>query len=271
MYHRIVSDTTLIVSDWHAISEIRFRKQLKLLDFLNYTPITFQDYQLYLDGRLSLPKKPIIITFDDAHKETFETAIPILNEFGMRAVIYAIGNRNLRYALWDQRHEVEKCSLMNNEQLIKAHEMGFEIGAHTMTHRTLTHLSNEEIVEEVGGSKYALEKVLGHRVISFAYPYGSYNSNIRSKVEEAGFAFACGGNTGPPQFCDDIYDIRRTVITNRMSLYSFLWRVLIPEKYLSWIPSYSSDKNKCEFGSEKRTKIPSVDYESTINNKSEPN
>src|SRR6056297_629643 len=99
MYHRVVNIDTGKVQDWRAVSAQNFRRQLKILDWLNFTPITFEDFQLYLEDKLSLPKNPIILTFDDGHLDTYEIAMPILKEFDMRAVIYVIGNRNMRYAL----------------------------------------------------------------------------------------------------------------------------------------------------------------------------
>lgn len=69
---------------------------------------------------------------------------------------------------------------------------GFEIGAHTVSHRTLTDLHPEEIRHEVRESKKSLEQLLGREVSMFCYPRGRYDAGVLREVERAGFE---GGRT----------------------------------------------------------------------------
>jgi peptidoglycan/xylan/chitin deacetylase (PgdA/CDA1 family) len=64
---------------------------------------------------------------------------------------------------------------------------GFEIGAHTVSHRTLAPLKGELLWTEVHRSKQVLEHMLGHKVSMFCYPKGSYNQRTIRAVEKAGF------------------------------------------------------------------------------------
>jgi peptidoglycan-N-acetylglucosamine deacetylase len=64
---------------------------------------------------------------------------------------------------------------------------GFEIGAHTVSHRTLAPLKGEQLWTEVHRSKDVLENMLGHNVPMFCYPKGSYNQRTIRAVEKAGF------------------------------------------------------------------------------------
>jgi peptidoglycan-N-acetylglucosamine deacetylase len=64
---------------------------------------------------------------------------------------------------------------------------GFEIGAHTVSHRTLAPLIGELLWTEVHRSKHVLENMLGHNVSMFCYPNGSYNRRTIRAVEKAGF------------------------------------------------------------------------------------
>ncbi len=235
MYHRIVPNDTDVIRDWHSVSEQNFKKQLRLLDTFDFTAITFEDYHLYLQGKLTLPKKPVILTFDDGHLETYEVAVPILKEFDMRAVIYVIGNRNLKYAFWDQRDGTHVLPLMSEDQILDIYSDGFEIGAQTMSHPELPNLTKEEQVEEITGSKQSLEALLRKEILSFAYPYGCLSQECRSIVQEAGFKFACGVYTGPPKFGTDLYNIRRLTIGNNTGIVSYLARLLTPYEYAEWI------------------------------------
>lgn len=262
VYHRILEEGAEKekMRDWHAVSEKNFKKQLKILDSLNFTTITFKDYQLYLDNKLALPKKPVILTFDDGHLDTYEVALPILKKFGMCAVIFAIGNRNLRYALWDQKYE-GRCPLMTDDQIRLAHGAGFEIGAHTMTHPTLTNLSREEMVEEINGSKKSLENLLGEEILSFAYPYGRLNRRVYELTQKAGFKFACGVDKGPINFGDDIFNIRRISLTYKTGIFSYLAKLSVAYEYWHKINRrYSKPSER----SVDEINIPKVDYEKSI-------
>lgn len=59
-----------------------------------------------------------------------------------------------------------------------------EIGAHTISHPALNSLSENEIHEEVEGSKYRLEEKIGKTVDNFAYPYGSINEIGHREIDQ---------------------------------------------------------------------------------------
>ena len=64
---------------------------------------------------------------------------------------------------------------------------GFEIGAHSVSHKSLSTLNRTELSHEVRDCKSALEQVIGRQVIMFCYPNGRYNSSVVQQVEEAGY------------------------------------------------------------------------------------
>lgn len=235
MYHRIVQQSSGDIANWHSLNSEDFRNQLKILDLFNYTPITFEDYHLYLEGKLTLPKKPIILTFDDGHLDTYRNALPILQEFDMRAVIFVIGNRDLQHAAWDRDIERDECPLMTDEQVLEARSEGFEIGAHTMSHVDLTELSGNKLKKEIEGSKRSVESLLGEKILSFSYPYGRLDDRVRSVVTQSGFRFACGVYTGPPTFGDDLFDIRRMAVNDKTGTLGFLLKILTPYQYAEWL------------------------------------
>jgi len=64
---------------------------------------------------------------------------------------------------------------------------GFEIGAHTFSHRTLTQLRLEEIRREVTTCKSALEQIIGKPVSVFCYPNGRYTQDTITELKRAGY------------------------------------------------------------------------------------
>jgi peptidoglycan/xylan/chitin deacetylase (PgdA/CDA1 family) len=69
-----------------------------------------------------------------------------------------------------------------------------ELGAHTMTHPSLTVLSASRQMEEISGSKAQLEDIIGQPVTSFSYPHGEYSAETLELVRRAGFQGATTTN-----------------------------------------------------------------------------
>jgi peptidoglycan/xylan/chitin deacetylase (PgdA/CDA1 family) len=63
----------------------------------------------------------------------------------------------------------------------------FEIGAHTINHRSLVGLGVNEMRAEIVGGRGELEAVLGRQVTAFCYPGGKFSAEARAEVEQAGF------------------------------------------------------------------------------------
>ncbi len=237
MYHRISENENLCRTHWTYVSAAQLRKQLMLLDRLGFTPITFNDYILYMNGELNLPKKPIILTFDDGYENVYRIAFPILKEFGMKAIFFVLGDRSIKTDLWNRGDGTVSSLLINEEQIIDMHESGFEIGSHTMTHAKLTTLPSHIAWEEISISKIMLETILQSRVKSFSYPYGDVNSFVKRLVIKAGYTFACGVFTGHPRFGTDKFDFRRIAISSSTSTINFATKILTPFEYYEWLGS----------------------------------
>ncbi len=74
----------------------------------------------------------------------------------------------------------EEVNLLGNNSLI-------ELGAHTVTHPSLTTISSAQQIEEIAGSKRQLENILNHTVTSFSYPHGEYSAETIDLARNAGF------------------------------------------------------------------------------------
>lgn len=236
MYHRIVKDAALSRASWLCVHRDAFRRQLAFLDRRGYTSITFEDYRLYREGALNLPKKPVILTFDDGYLDTYQVAFPLLYEFGMKATVFVIGERRIRSNVWDRDMPgVLSAPLMDAHHIVDLHETGFEIGAHAMTHADLTRLSEYEAWKEIVQAKCRLEELINAPVRSFAYPYGLVNPSIKHMVEQAGYEAAYSVGSGPPAFGEDPYEIRRIIVKNTTGLTAFRMKVMPRFHVYEWM------------------------------------
>jgi peptidoglycan/xylan/chitin deacetylase (PgdA/CDA1 family) len=92
-----------------------------------------------------------------------------------------------------------------------------EIGAHTVTHPVLSAQPPDSQRQEIARSKARLEKVSGHPVTSFAYPYGKphdYTAETVDMVRRAGFGCACCTIAGVVRKSSDPFQLPRVYVRN---------------------------------------------------------
>ncbi|MEM3836089.1 polysaccharide deacetylase family protein [Pyrobaculum sp.] len=106
----------------------------------------------------------IALTFDDGYKEHLKIAKYLAGR-GIRATFFVIAG--LR--------EYMGRKLLEPGDVRAIHEMGHEVGSHTMTHIDMTKTDKDAILEELIRSKEVLEDIIHGAVVSFAYPYGPHS------------------------------------------------------------------------------------------------
>lgn len=87
MYHHIDPDGDGSAS----ITPELFRAHMSALSQAGYAALFPDDLAAYVNGEAPLPKKPVVITFDDGYLSNYQYAYPILKETGMVATIFVIG------------------------------------------------------------------------------------------------------------------------------------------------------------------------------------
>lgn len=180
------------------ISTERFEQHIRFLARRGYIGVRPSDWLAWLHHRKPLPKKPVLLTFDDAFKDLNDHALPILEHYGFGAAIFVVTKCVGRGNNWDQPGGYSWHPCLTAEQIQFWSRRGFEFGAHSRNHPNLTILKERELRDEVAGSRSDLEKIVGSPVISFAYPYGPYNVAAAECVGrhfELGFTTDDGVNT----------------------------------------------------------------------------
>ena len=89
MYHSILPDPSLRV-DWLGgiiHSELAFRAQMELLA-RDFVPISLDRALKYVRGSDHLPKRSVVVTFDDGYADNYEVAVPVLDQVGVPATFY---------------------------------------------------------------------------------------------------------------------------------------------------------------------------------------
>jgi peptidoglycan/xylan/chitin deacetylase (PgdA/CDA1 family) len=142
----------------------------------------------------------LVITFDDGYRDNFTKAIPILKKYNLPATFYIATDYidSTFQTWWDIQNNVT-TEWMSWDQIRKMHRMGFEIGAHTMTHADLGSIDASSCQKEVLGSFDRIEKEVGYRPKFFSYPYGgkknlsALNHKVLKQISIPHIAAAYGG------------------------------------------------------------------------------
>jgi peptidoglycan/xylan/chitin deacetylase (PgdA/CDA1 family) len=218
-YHRISDIGSASAQADKVLPVSTFVEHIEWLDKFGFTTVTFDDLRLCQLGELRLPRRPIIITFDGGHLDTFRYAFPVLQERGMKAVFFVLGDRSAHHRSMQSGAVPSASQLMDDKQIVELHEAGCEIGSLSMTYRKLTNLDPHSAWEEILRSRVNLEIILNAPVRCFAYPYGEANQTVRAMVVQAQYSYACVSEAASIWPSRDVYSIFRIPMdgTQRMS------------------------------------------------------
>jgi peptidoglycan/xylan/chitin deacetylase (PgdA/CDA1 family) len=166
----------------------RFRRQLDSLRRAGYRFIHPDELLAFLDGRAGLPRRPLLLTFDDCYADLLDTALPELVERGIPAVAFAVSGCIGASNRWDQAAGAATLPLLDVPGLEALARSGLEIGGHSRTHRSLVEVDAAELAGETAAVAADLERAGLAAPRLFAYPYGDHTSAVR----QAGYAAAFG-------------------------------------------------------------------------------
>jgi len=192
---RLRSDLTVSTSD--------FEQQVKWLSEQGFTSINLENIYQYSQHQFTLPKKPVVFTFDDGYDDVFLNAIPILKKYGFIgsfAIITQYPKTQLGdnfYASW--------------QEIAQAQADGNEIVSHTQNHFDGTNkkFNADYIYQNLSGSIADIQNHLGLTTNILIYPYGHYNSTYIGQAKKAGFVMGVTVHEGSLINLDDLMQTPR--------------------------------------------------------------
>src|SRR5437867_2951499 len=153
-----------------------------------YGTISFADWLAYRRRERTLPRRPIILTFDDGYRSTYEVAWPLLKRYAATATVFLVSDLIGRTSVWDSSEIQEP--LLGAGEITAMRAGGIEFGSHTCTHPALTALPPPRVLAELRDSRTALAQLLGAPVRVLCYPFGKQNAAVRALAREAGYEAA---------------------------------------------------------------------------------
>jgi peptidoglycan/xylan/chitin deacetylase (PgdA/CDA1 family) len=214
-YHRIDEE-----AHRSCVTPRAFAEQMAHLRREGFAVLPLADVRRHLDEHTPFPPSAVTVTFDDGFADNYTSAFPILQRESIPATIFLaaqyIGTQEL--PVLRDRSGLKPLSW---EQVGELARHGIDLGAHTLTHRSLTLLPEDEIRHEVLGSREAIEQHAGVSVRTFCYPRGHFDERVKQIVRDAGFEVACTTLPGCVTPNTHPFSLRRTFVARDDTLRDF--------------------------------------------------
>lgn len=159
-----------------------------------------------------MPRRPIVLTFDDGYLGDYTVARPVLQRFGWPAELNLIETR-----MWHRDSAGLTPTMIR--QLIKD---GWVIDSHTITHRDLTTLGPTQLWQEVHRSRVLLQRMFGVPIDGFCYPAGRYDTQVIADVRRAGYRDATTEIVGTATPATNRYQLPRIRVSYRESPHTLI-------------------------------------------------
>lgn len=156
----------------YVVTEQKFTRQLESIRAAGLQGTTIG---AALDNLRTGARPCIGLTFDDGSETDWLVAAPLLRSRGFNATFFIVAGL------------IGTPRFLSTNQLRELHGAGFEIGSHSMTHRHLSDLDEEDLHEELRASKDRLEQVISGPIVHLSCPNGRWSPRVARVAKEVGY------------------------------------------------------------------------------------
>lgn len=187
-----------------------FESQTAYLATHGIETINFRRLYQAMGGSAPLSGPCVLLTFDDGGEDLYTHAFPILKRKGLTATFFVITSIVGRpgYLTWEQLREMQSA--------------GMSVESHTVNHRNLTAMSEEQLNAELLESKKVIEEQLGRAPVVLSYPGGAFDERVKKAARNAGYLMAVTTNEGSEAAPAHCFDLPRRAILPGYTLDRFV-------------------------------------------------
>ena len=214
MFHYVYDENDVPANvNANYISQEDLSEELEWLISQDYYFPTWKEVRDYVDGKLRLPEKSIVLTFDDGQMNFFENGLPILEKYKTPATSFVITSKD---------GEKKVAKFQSDYLSFQSHSHDMHHGGGNIGHGGIfTVMSHEDALADL---KQSIE-IVGNSD-AFAYPYGDYNDSCVQAVKDAGFLCAVTTQQGRAKPGDNPLLLPRQRMSRNQSMESFKAMVL---------------------------------------------
>ena len=243
MYHSVTDEGTS--PDTYVISPSRLEKDLQYLSQHGFETVTIADLIAYVQQGEPLPKKPVMLTFDDGYYNNYKYAYPLLKKYRMKAILSPVGSLTEQFTETDDPKEHETWSYCTGKELKEMADSGvIELQNHSYDFHELS--GRKGCLRKNGESQAAYRKLFLEdtqraqqifvsldipKPTCYTYPYGARNQETDALVTACGFAASFGCEEGIQTIrrsADCLTNMRRYNRDGRLTAEQF-WKKLLEQ------------------------------------------
>lgn len=191
-----------------------FKRQMAYLREADYTVISLPQLLSFLEFKILLPRRSVVITFDDPDADFFDTAFPILRQFGYPVAVFV------------QTDRVGQKGQLSWEQLAELAANGMDIQSRGRSRGSLSAPQSNESFEryligldqELVRSRITIEERLGNPCRFLAYPSGKASPLSAAYAEKSGYRAAFTLRDLPTPFFADRFRLGRTPVSRQANI-----------------------------------------------------
>ncbi len=200
MYHSILDNPSR--QGDYVITPQQFEQDLQYLKANGYTTVVMADLIAYVQEGKPLPDKAVVLTFDDGYYNNFHYAHPLLEQYGMRAVLSPIAIWSEHYTAHPDQCNRDNYSQLTWEQLRTMAQSGvWEIQNHSYDlhhndggQKGAAKRKDESdagyrlrLKNDLATAQRLLTENVGVTPTTFAYPFGAISTLSQEVLEDLGF------------------------------------------------------------------------------------
>ena len=199
MYHSICNDDP---NNSLMIPTEMFAEQMEWLRENDFTAMSM-DEVIEAMNTGKVPKRPVLITFDDGYADNYINAFPELKNNNLKGTFFIISDTITE----------EGGYYMSTSMLKEMKEAGMEIENHTANHLELNNLSREDAIDSIKRGQEFLRSVIGSNGNYLCYPVGRYSDETIEIQKELGIKAALTTQGGISSIADGKYELKRIRIS----------------------------------------------------------
>ena len=169
-----------------VLSADAFAEQMRYLKREGYRVVSLTEFVEWLQLKRQLPRKSVVLTFDDGYQSFREYAYPVLKKLGFPATLFVYTD-----------YVGTGRNALTWEQLKSLAAEGFDVQAHSKTHGDLRRAAGEtdaqyakRMQDELADPPRLFQRQMGRAVQFLAYPYGRVDDDLLARVREQGYVAA---------------------------------------------------------------------------------
>lgn len=202
-----------------SVSPEAFDEQVAYLVEHGFTGMTFSELADAFETGRALPKRPVVLTFDDGYADFASEAWPILQRHDFTATVFVTTGWMADAGSHAAGRPLDR--MLDRSQVRELAAWGIEIGAHTHSHPKLDELPAAAVRRELAECRALLEEYTGTPISTLAYPFGYSSRRVRLAARAAGFRHAAAVRNLRATPSDNLFMLPRLTIRRSTSLTTF--------------------------------------------------